>query len=197
MRYEGAIGDYALKNGQIQKIVLGATLGVYRDGKRLETIHPTREYFPSMDVSLGPVSRYFLGEAATEVALDAGATRDLWVAMQPDGDALADALAALDKQLAGTKAPFAAGGELALRLALLYKQRPSPATFQVIVSPLVTWIWIGSVLMALGALLAMWPTPDLQTRRVTARQRARVARDLGARRPEPVADVARTQEQGS
>lgn len=184
LRYEGAIGDYKVDDKQrLQKIILGATVGVYRDGKRIETIHPTREYFPSLDPQYGPVSRFFMGEAATEVALDAGATRDLWVAMQPDGDALAGALDALDKQLKGTTAPYARGPVLAVRLAQLYAQRPSPVTFQVIVSPLVTWIWIGAIIMGLGSLLALWPGGDLQTRRARAKQAARVARDV--RRPQP------------
>jgi cytochrome c-type biogenesis protein CcmF len=197
LRYEGAIGDFKLQNERVQKIIFGATVGVYRDGERIRTIHPTREYFPSLDTSNGPVSRYFLGESATEVALDAGLTRDLWVAMQPDGDALATSLDALDKQLAGVQAPYAKGGELALRFALFYRERPSAVTFQVIVSPLVTWIWIGSILMGLGALLALWPAPDLATRRVTAKQKARVARDLGRTRGTTVTEMARTGEQGS
>lgn len=179
MRYEGAIGNWAIKNDRLQKIILGATVGVFRDGKRIQTIHPTREYFPSTDLSLGPVSRFFLGEAATEVSLDAGIKRDLWVAMQPDGDALASVIDALDKQLKGAKAPYAEGPVLAIRLAQLYRERPSPVTFQVIVSPMVTWIWLGALMMALGALLAIWPTADLQSRRAKARHAVRVARDLG------------------
>jgi cytochrome c-type biogenesis protein CcmF len=179
LRYEAAIGDYRLRDDRIEKLIIGAKVGVYRDGKRIETIRPTREFYPSMNPADGPVGRYFNGEAATEVALDAGLTRDLWVAMQPDGDALVNVYTALDKKLAGSKAPFAEGAGLAVNLAKFYGQRPSPVTFQVIVSPLVSWIWIGSLLMALGALLAIWPAPDLQARRVRARQKARVARDLG------------------
>jgi cytochrome c-type biogenesis protein CcmF len=185
LRYEGAIGDYRLRDQRIEKLIIGAKVGVYRDGKRLETIRPTREFFPSLDTADGPVGRYFNGEAATEVALDAGLTRDLWVAMQPDGDALVTVYQALDKRLEGTTAPFAKGAELAVNLARFYGQRPSPVTFQVIVSPLVTWIWIGSVFMALGALLAIWPAPDLQARRVRARQKARIARDLGRAQESP------------
>lgn len=185
LRYEGAIGDYRLRDDRIEKLIVGAKVGVYRDGERLDTIRPTREYFPSMNPADGPVGRYFNGEAATEVALDAGLTRDLWVAMQPDGDALVDVYSALDAKLEGTPAPFAQGAELAVNLARVYGERPSPVTFQVIVSPLVTWIWIGSLLMALGALLAIWPAPDLQARRVRAKQKARVARDLGRAQEQP------------
>ncbi|MEV4420389.1 cytochrome c-type biogenesis CcmF C-terminal domain-containing protein [Patulibacter sp. NPDC049589] len=182
LRYEGAIGDYRLKDQRIQKLIIGAKVGVFRGGKRVETIRPTREFFPSQNPADGPVGRFFNGEAATEVALDAGLTRDLWVAMQPDGDALVDVYSALDKKLKGTTAPFARGAELALGFVRLYAQRPAPVTFQVIVSPLVSWIWLGTLVMAFGALLAMWPAPDLQARRVRAKQKARIARDLGLAR---------------
>ncbi|EHN10138.1 Cytochrome c heme lyase subunit CcmF [Patulibacter medicamentivorans] len=183
LRYEKAIGTWKTQadgsGEKIQKIILGAQVGIYRDGKRLQTMRPTREYFPSTDVSLGPVSRFFLGESATEVALDPGIRRDLWLAMQPDGDALAELLRAVDDRLKKNPAPFAASADAAVRIADFYRQRPSPVTFQVIVSPLVTWIWIGALLAGLGGLLAIWPAPDLQTRRVRARHAARVARDLG------------------
>ncbi|CAB4900087.1 unannotated protein [freshwater metagenome] len=185
LRYEGAVGDYRLRDQRIEKLIIGAKVGVYRDGKRLQTIQPTREFFPSMNTADGPVGRYFNGEAATEVALDAGLTRDLWVAMQPDGDALVTVYQALDDRLKGETAPFAKGAELAVNLARFYGERPSPVTFQVIVSPLVTWIWIGSIFMALGALLAIWPAPDLQARRVRAKQKARIARDLGRAQESP------------
>jgi cytochrome c-type biogenesis protein CcmF len=183
LRYEKAIGDWETSRDggseQLRKIILGARVGVYRDGRRIETIEPTREYYPSTDTSLGPVSRFFLGEAATEVALDTGATRDLWVAMAPDGDALAAVLTAIDKRLEKTEAPFANSAQAAVNVAAFYRARPSAITFQVIVAPGVTWIWIGSLLALLGGLLAIWPAADAQTRRVRAGYRARVVRDLG------------------
>jgi cytochrome c-type biogenesis protein CcmF len=36
---------------------------------------------------------------------------------------------------------------------------PRPlATFRILVNPLVAWIWFGGIIMALGGLIAMWPT---------------------------------------
>jgi cytochrome c-type biogenesis protein CcmF len=36
---------------------------------------------------------------------------------------------------------------------------PTPlATFRVLVNPLVPWIWMGGVIMAIGTLVAMWPS---------------------------------------
>ena len=43
------------------------------------------------------------------------------------------------------------------RLARGYRTDDVPATFRVIVDPLVTWIWIGGLIALAGALLAVWP----------------------------------------
>jgi cytochrome c-type biogenesis protein CcmF len=181
LRYEDATGDWKVTDERLHSIIFGATVGVYKDGKRVRTIHPTRDYYPSAGPGAGPVSRLF-DEATTEVALDAGLTRDIWVAMQPDGDALAEQILALDKQLEGAEAPYAQGPVMAIGLAELYGERPTSVTFQVIVSPVVTWIWIGAILMALGALIAIWPTRGGRDRGERARNAARVAQELGRSR---------------
>jgi hypothetical protein len=43
------------------------------------------------------------------------------------------------------------------RLAQSYLDDDGPATFRVIVDPLVTWIWIGALIALAGALVAIWP----------------------------------------
>ncbi|HEU5142256.1 MAG TPA: cytochrome c-type biogenesis CcmF C-terminal domain-containing protein [Solirubrobacterales bacterium] len=43
------------------------------------------------------------------------------------------------------------------RLARGYLRADAPATFRVIVDPLVTWVWIGGLLALTGALIAIWP----------------------------------------
>ena len=60
-----------------------------------------------------------------------------------------------------------------------YIQSKPAATFRVISSPLVTWIWLGAIVVFLGGLIALWPGSDAARRRVTARYAARVAEDLG------------------
>jgi cytochrome c-type biogenesis protein CcmF len=45
----------------------------------------------------------------------------------------------------------------ARRLARSYLADGAPATFRVIVDPLVTWIWIGGLIALAGAALAIWP----------------------------------------
>ena len=67
-------------------------------------------------------------------------------------------------------------------LAARYERDPGPATFRIIVSPLVTWIWLGGLIVFGGGLLAMWPSGLRARSRATAGAAARVARELGRAR---------------
>ncbi|HSR94357.1 MAG TPA: heme lyase CcmF/NrfE family subunit [Solirubrobacterales bacterium] len=46
----------------------------------------------------------------------------------------------------------------AKRIAGSYLSEAAPATFRVIVNPLVTWIWIGGLIALAGAAIAVWPS---------------------------------------
>jgi cytochrome c-type biogenesis protein CcmF len=50
------------------------------------------------------------------------------------------------------------------RLARSYLGDDVPATFRVIVDPLVTWIWIGGLIALAGALIAVWPARSTRRR---------------------------------
>ncbi len=52
------------------------------------------------------------------------------------------------------------------RIARSYLADDAPATFRVIVDPLVTWMWIGGLIALTGALIALWPAR--RSRRVPA-----------------------------
>jgi cytochrome c-type biogenesis protein CcmF len=83
---------------------------------------------------------------------------------------------------AGKISPAAESAALgaALRgLANRYTQNPPAATFRIITSPLVTWIWLGAIIVFGGAIIAMWPGTDSTRRRAKARYAARVAEELG------------------
>jgi cytochrome c-type biogenesis protein CcmF len=54
----------------------------------------------------------------------------------------------------------------AKRLAGTYLTDTAPATFRVIVDPLVTWIWIGGLIALCGALIALWPARSARRRPV-------------------------------
>jgi cytochrome c-type biogenesis protein CcmF len=49
-------------------------------------------------------------------------------------------------------------GLAAENVADTYLTDTAPATFKVIVNPLVTWMWIGGLIALAGALIAIWPT---------------------------------------
>jgi cytochrome c-type biogenesis protein CcmF len=53
----------------------------------------------------------------------------------------------------------------ATRLARSYLSDAAPATFKVIVDPLVTWIWVGGLIALAGALIAIWPARGPRRRR--------------------------------
>ena len=59
----------AASNGRLERIDLGAEMRVRRDGEPVGTLRTERSYFPSADPSLGPLSRFFEGEATSEVGL--------------------------------------------------------------------------------------------------------------------------------
>jgi cytochrome c biogenesis factor len=42
----------------------------------------------------------------------------------------------------------------------------------------VAWIWIGGAIAVLGALVAVWPSPEARLRRVRSLYAARVGREL-------------------
>jgi cytochrome c-type biogenesis protein CcmF len=44
------------------------------------------------------------------------------------------------------------------RIAGTYADSAGPATFKLIVDPLVTWIWIGALIAFSGAMIALWPS---------------------------------------
>ncbi|HEY3435328.1 MAG TPA: hypothetical protein VGK41_06720, partial [Solirubrobacterales bacterium] len=49
-------------------------------------------------------------------------------------------------------------GLAAERVAESFLDDGAPATFRIIVDPLVTWMWIGGIIALAGALIALWPT---------------------------------------
>ncbi len=169
-------------NGRLEKIDLGARLRVTRDGERVADMTTVKSYFTSLAPTLGPISRFFEGEATSEVGLKAGWRRDVWTAIAPDISSLRPRLEEGDKVFAGAElTPQQHEVLLAQALAGLtrsYANDPPPATFRLIVSPMVTWIWIGALVALLGGLIALWPPPRGMARRATAGYAARVGREV-------------------
>lgn len=170
-------------NGRLERIDLGADLRLSRDGKTVSTLHTHKSYFPSSAPILGAVSRFFEGEATSEVGLRAGFGRDIWSAVSPDTDRLRPVIAEGDKVFAGPGANLAeADREMYLAetlrgLTRKYTDNPPPATFRLLVSPLVQWIWIGALIVFAGGLIAIWPPPRTAGSKARAAYAARVGRE--------------------
>jgi cytochrome c-type biogenesis protein CcmF len=174
----------AAPNGRLERIDLGADLRVSRDGST-RNLHTEKSFFPSSGPMLGPISRFFEGESTSEVGLNAGLRRDFWVSVAPDtqrldarikeGDAVFEKADKANALSAGDRDRFLA--EALTGLARSYANDPPAATFRVLVSPMVTWIWLGALVVFLGGLIALWPSPRAVGRRVTAAYAARVGRE--------------------
>ncbi len=173
----------ATESATSQKLSFGAILAVYRGRSHVATLDTSRGYYPAQDPTLGPVGRFFNGEADSNVGLRAGAFSDIWTVVNPanlpplqpyiaQGDRVFQA--ALSK--AESLPPAKRAPELAqlwqlrdvaiAEIAARYATHPFPVQFLLIVSPLVTWIWIGTLIIAGGGLIALWPFPALAWRRV-------------------------------
>jgi cytochrome c-type biogenesis protein CcmF len=184
VRYERPTSELvAAPNGRLERIDLGADLLVTRGDGPPRALTTYKSYFPSTDPTLGPVSRFFEGESTTEVGLQAGVRRDLWTAVAPDIRELQDRIDDGDRVFTNARdLPEAQRSEFLGRalsgLARSYAEDPPPATFRIIASPLVSWIWIGALIVFAGGLVALWPAGAAARRPATAAGLARVAREL-------------------
>jgi len=156
-------------------ISFGAVLDVRKDGKHF-VMRPSRNYYSSGDPSLGTISRFFEGEATSEVDVRWGLRRDLWLAVRPDIGSLDGPIREADAKFADS--PGDVQALIVAALAERYRSDPPPAAFRAIASPLVVWIWIGGGIVVLGALVAAWPSPEARLRRVRSLYSARVGREL-------------------
>ena len=172
----------AATNGRLERIDFGARLRVTRDGRKVADMRTVKSYFPSLAPTLGPISRFFEGEATSEVGLQAGWRRDVWTAIAPDIGALRPRIEEGDKVFSGANLSAeqrdAFLGQALNGLTRSYASDPPPATFRLIVSPMVTWIWIGALIAFLGGLIALWPPPRGARSRATAGYAARVGREV-------------------
>jgi cytochrome c-type biogenesis protein CcmF len=156
-------------------LALGAVLDVSKNGHHVTTLNPSEGYYASQEPSQGTVGSLIGGQPVSHVSIDAGVTRDVWSAIQPDLEApsLKRIVSVGNRTLSSEEALVAIG-----YLARAYLKNPPQAQFHFIVSPLVMWIWIGGLIVFGGALIAIWPAPSTVRRRVQARARARAVRGL-------------------
>ncbi|MGA1213858.1 MAG: cytochrome c-type biogenesis CcmF C-terminal domain-containing protein, partial [Solirubrobacterales bacterium] len=163
-----------------QALTFGAMLRVdSTDGQgRSIVLEPTRRYF-LRGSGTRSIGGYFEGEATSEVGLDAWGLEDFWVALEPDTERIQERAKSADRRFAlymrsvvlpAVQSQPGRAEELTSQLVSIQDlatdrviadyTRPAfatPATFRVIVSPVVTAVWIGAIVAVLGALFALWP----------------------------------------
>jgi cytochrome c-type biogenesis protein CcmF len=163
------------------KVSFGAVLDVSKHGSHVTTLDTTRNFYPApFDGSAGPISEAFNGQSDSDVGLRAGITKDIWAVINPSLQPLQAQIARGDKvfeslmtQLTPSQAAQSQNlswisTERAAAITGLtnrFVSRPWPVEFRVIVSPLVTWIWLGAIIITFGGLIALWPVPALARRR--------------------------------
>jgi cytochrome c-type biogenesis protein CcmF len=156
------LGDYTLTYREPraamapEKLTLGALVDVRRDGEKVTTLRTARELYPAGGpTQTGIVARYFDGEATSEIGLDTGLQRDIWVATQPDLTPLRNAVDEAESRFADM--PPEVQAVLIDAILKQWLRLKPPVTFRVYVRPGVTWMWIGAGIVALGTAIAAWP----------------------------------------
>jgi cytochrome c-type biogenesis protein CcmF len=157
-----------------EKLSFGAVLDVRKNGKHVGILRPSRNYYPAQDLSMGTLGRFFRGESTSEVGLRSGFARDVWTAMQPDLRVLNAPIREANRRFADASPRVQ--GILIAALSERYLNKQPPATFRLIVNPMVTWIWLGGLIVLGGALMALWPSPAAVRRRVVSLSGARLGR---------------------
>jgi cytochrome c-type biogenesis protein CcmF len=162
-----------------QKLSFGAVLDVSKGGRHVTTVNTTRGFYPAQDASLGEIGRFFNGQSDSKVGLQAGLTRDIWTVINPNltplqgliqqgnqvfaaasRQAMAKVATLPPAQAQAALAPLWAARDRAIAgLTARFINHPWSTEFLLIVSPLVTWIWLGAIIIAIGGLIALWPVP--------------------------------------
>jgi cytochrome c-type biogenesis protein CcmF len=160
-----------------QKVTLGAVLDVSKHGRHVTTLIPSRGYYPSLDqASLGRIGRFFNGDSTSELGLRASLTRDIWTAAQPDLSQVQPLIRDANRRFPNANSRLE--GFVVGSIVQRYMRDGAIVDFRLIVSPLVSWIWIGGVIVVGGVMIALWPAPRRARQRVpsTAGRSARRAR---------------------
>ncbi len=137
---------------------LGAVLDVTKNGAHVATLDPSEGFYSSGEAAQGSVGSLIGGQPVSHVGMDVGITRNVWTAIQPDIEtpALKRIVTVGDRTL-----PPEEGIIAIAYLARAYLKNPPRAQFNLIVSPMVMWIWIGGLIAFGGGLIALWPAGGL------------------------------------
>jgi len=182
-----------------EDVAFGAVIDVTKHGKQVTTLRTDQAFYPSTSVSDGIIGRFFdSANADSTIGLDSGPLRDIWTVAAANltplgadinkGNAVfANEYNALVKQSAHMSTDqadqawsvFWDDRDLAVEgIVNQYTKHAYPVQFLLIVSPLVSWLWAGAMIIAIGGLISLWPAPLALRRRSLALYRSRLAREL-------------------
>jgi cytochrome c-type biogenesis protein CcmF len=185
-----------------ERISFGAVIDVTKGGRHVVTLHTMQSFYRATNAQDGFIGQFFdSNNADSTIGLDAGPLRDIWTVASADLGALLPRINRADKFFhthynqmvqAALKLPRAKQ-EAALSSALAksnfwlardvevesiagqYLKHRYPIQFQLIVSPLVTWLWTGALIIFLGGLISVVPPGLFARRRSPAPEHSRVA----------------------
>jgi cytochrome c-type biogenesis protein CcmF len=152
---------------------LGAVLRVTKDGRYVTTLRPSEDFYESDQESQGSVGHLIGGQAVSSVGINASLTRDIWSAIAPE---IETPRLKRIVEVGNKTIPFSRPDEGLFVIDFLaheYLAHTPPAKFNLLVSPLVMWIWLGGLIVFGGGLLALSPSPGALRRRVPLRARVR------------------------
>ena len=185
-----------------ERISFGAILDVTKNGHQVTRMHTMQSFYRATNAQDGFVGQFFdSNNADSTIGLDAGPIRDIWTVAAADLSPLAPLIdrgnrlftnewnaivaqvdklppaqraVALNSDLARTQ--FWTARDAAVQgIASQYLKHRYPIQFQMIVSPLVTWLWGGALIIFFGGLISLVPPGLLARRRSPVLESSRVA----------------------
>jgi cytochrome c-type biogenesis protein CcmF len=189
-------------NVSAERISFGAVIDVTKHGGRVTRVHTMQSFYRSTNGQDGLVGQFFdENNADSTIGLDAGPLRDIWtvaaayltpllgpinrankffaahyndMVRQAKKLPLAQQEGALNSELA--KSDFWTARDATVEaIAAQYLKHDYPIQFQLIVSPLVSWLWTGAAIIFVGGLISLVPPAFGSRRRSPALEHQRVA----------------------
>jgi cytochrome c-type biogenesis protein CcmF len=174
-----------------ERVSFGAVIDVTKGGKHVTTLRTMQSFYPSTSASDGIIGRFFdSANADSTIGLDAGPLRDIWTVAAANLTPLLPLINRGNTLFAGEynsiikRDPHITVDQLNRDLSALnfwtdrdlavegivgqYLKHPYPVKFLLIVSPLVTWLWSGALIIFLGGMTSLLPPGLFERRRSTA-----------------------------